>query len=134
MQYSYLYIDDTKDQVEQGTINALQDGGEIKIEFTGPKDWETSLSEIAGSVDKFDGILLDLRLNLNPYEGSKYAQYRGSTVAQELRTLSKEGKFKKDFLIILISGDPELKMSLDQTSKDLFDFIVSKTHLEQKMA
>jgi len=129
MVYKYIYIDDTNDNIERGTINGLQDGGEIEIAFQKPNDWETQINDLVSNLKNYSGIILDLRLNLVPYEDSKYAQFRGSTVAQELRTLAKEAKFENDFPIILISGDAEIAKSLDQTSLDLFDFTVNKTRL-----
>lgn len=131
MAYKYLYIDDTKNAIEQGTINALQDGGEIEITFKKPNDWEIQILDLIKDLPNFNGIILDLRLNDTAYEENKFAQYRGSTVAQELRTLSKENKFEKDFPIILISANDNLHKSLDVTSLDLFDFCVSKNELEQ---
>lgn len=131
MLYKYLYIDDTNNNIEQGTINALQDGNEIEITFRKPNDWETQLLELKVLLPSKNGIILDLRLNDVPYKDNMYAQYRGSTVAQELRTLAKEGEFKMDFPIILISANENLQKSLDQSSLDLFDFCVSKNKLEQ---
>ena len=131
MPYRYIYIDDTKDEVEKGTINGLQDGNEIEIEFKKPGDWEEQIKEITESLPKYNGIILDLRLSDNPYEDHKFAQYRGSTVAQELRTLAKENTFKNDFPIVLISANDNIEKSLDQTSLDLFDYCVNKNRLEQ---
>jgi hypothetical protein len=131
MSYRYLYIDDTKEQLEQGTINGLQDGGEIEVVFEKPNDWEVLLERITTNMHSYTGVILHLRLNGVPYIDHKKAQYRGSTVAQELRTLAKEGAFKNDFPIILISGDAEIAKSLDQTSLDLFDFCVNKNDLGQ---
>ncbi|TKT93341.1 hypothetical protein [Dyadobacter frigoris] len=129
MAYKYIYIDDTQNEIEQGTINGLEIGREIEITFKKPADWETLISSITEMMPDYNGIILDLRLNGNPYEGNKYAQYRGSTLAQELRTLSKESLESKDFPIILVSADENLEKSFDPTSLDLFDLIVSKNIL-----
>lgn len=131
MAYRYIYIDDTKNEIEQGTINGLQDHGGIEIEFRKPGDWEDQIKEITKILPDFNGIILDLRLNDNPYEDNKFAQYRGSTMAQELRTLAKENKFKNDFPIVLISANDNIEKSLDQTSIDLFDYVINKNKLEQ---
>ncbi|MGV3530572.1 MAG: hypothetical protein ACO1OO_16845 [Flavisolibacter sp.] len=133
MVYKFIYIDDTKDGIEQGTINGLQDGREIEITFRYPDDWEKLITELINSLPNFHGIILDLKLNDTPYAIGKSASYRGSTVAQELRTLSKENAIKNDFPIILISADEKLETSLDQTSKDLFDEVVSKNDLGSKI-
>lgn len=129
MEYKFIYVDDTQDKIEQGTINGLEDGGELKITFEKPSDWETLINRIIEMIPNHDGIILDLRLNGTPYALNKYAQYRGSTLAQELRTLSKENQDKKDFPIILISADENIEKSFDQTSLDLFDLLVSKNSL-----
>ncbi len=129
MPYKFIYIDDTQDEIEKGTINGLEDGGEIKIEFKKPVDWETLIKDVTEKMPQNQGIILDLRLNGNAYEANKYAQYRGSTLAQELRTLAKESQDKFDYPIILISADKNIEESLDQTSLDLFDFVVNKNKL-----
>ncbi|AYB31988.1 hypothetical protein [Chryseolinea soli] len=132
MAYKYLYIDDLQGQIEQGTINGLQDGGEIEIAFSKPKLWEELLSDLEKNLPGLDGIILDLRLNQEAFEKGKFAMYRGSTVAQELRTLAKESTPKNDFPIILISANENIEKSLDQTSLDLFDFTISKNEIGHK--
>jgi hypothetical protein len=129
MPYNFIYVDDTFSQLEEGTINGLQDGGEIKINFKKPVAWETLINEIVDQMPSQNGIILDLRLNVIAYAPESYAKYRGSTLAQELRTLSKEDSSKNDYPIILISADENIQLSLDQTSYDLFDYVVSKNIL-----
>ncbi|SFT46203.1 hypothetical protein SAMN05421857_1158 [Chryseobacterium formosense] len=128
--YKYLYIDDTRERLEEGMINALQDNSNIEITFRGPSDWETIIEYLKTELPKHNGIILDLRLNDIAYAKGKYAQYKGSTVAQELRSLTKEGLLN-DFPMILFSGTDKLDHYLDPTSKDLFDKIVDKTKIEQ---
>jgi hypothetical protein len=129
MTYKYLYIDDTKNQIEQGTINGIEDGGEIKVQFRFPDNWEVLLNELQGTLSNFNGLILDLRLNDNPYKDGKYAFYRGTSVAQELRTLAKEHVFKEDFPIVLISANENIEKSLDPTSFDLFDYLIRKDNI-----
>lgn len=130
MAYKILYIDDAQQNLEKGMINALELGNEIKITFSGPMDWERLIEYLKVELPKHDGIILDLRLDDVPYDG-KNASYKGSTVAQELRNLTKEGKLS-DFPIILFSGTDKLDHYLDQTSKDLFDKIIDKTKIESE--
>ena len=130
MSYKFLYIDDTKNAVEQGTINGLQDGGELEIAWQPPKAWEDQMSSLTNELSDANGLILDLRLGDTEYTPGKRAQYRGTTVAQELRTLAKEKTIAKDFPIILFSGNENLSKSLDQTGLDLFDKIVSKTNVQ----
>lgn len=129
MPYKYLYIDDTKDDIETGTINGLQDGDEILVDFKKPSNWENLIEELINILPEHDGIILDLRLNDNAYEDGRFAQYKGSTVAQELRSLAKENKLE-DLPIILYSGTYNIEHYLDPTSLDLFDAIVDKNKLE----
>ena len=129
MPYKYLYIDDTKDDIETGTINGLQDGDEILVNFKKPSNWENLIEELINILPEYNGIILDLRLNDNPYEDGRFAHYKGSTVAQELRSLSKENKIE-DLPIILYSGTYNIEHYLDNTSLDLFDAVVDKNKLE----
>jgi len=127
--YKYLYIDDTFDKLELGTVNGLQQGGEIEVKYMPPGPWEEKIIELVKILPDYNGLIIDLRLNDKPYEGNKKAQYRGSTVAQEIRTLVKEKKIVKDLPIFLISADQKLEESLDKTSYDLFDYVISKNTL-----
>lgn len=129
MAYKYLYIDDTKDKLEEGMINALTDGGDIEIKFQNPADWEDLIDWLKGKIPDYDGVILDLRLNDTAYEVDKFAKYKGSTVAQELRSLTKEGDLRADFPIVLFSGTDKIETYLDPTSRDLFDMIVDKTKI-----
>lgn len=130
MAYRILYVDDAQQELEKGMINALKLSGDIEITFSGPKDWEDLIKYLTVQLPNHDGIILDLRLDDIPYEG-KNASYKGSTVAQELRNLTKEGKLS-DFPIVLFSGTDKLEHYLDQTSKDLFDRIIDKTKIESE--
>lgn len=134
MAYKYLYIDDTRDQIEQGTINGLQEGGQIEVEFKFPNDWETQMNDLVTVLPGFNGVILDLRLNDAPYAEGKSANYRGSTIAQELRTLTKEKSLKDDFPIVLVSATDKLEVSLDQTSRGLFDEIIRKNDIGSRIS
>ncbi len=130
MAYKYIYIDDSFDNLEKGTINGLEIGGEIEIDFLKPNTWEELLRILVEKIPNSQGLLLDLRLGEMPFEDEKRAQYKGSTLAQEIRTLIKEKKtIQKDIPIVLISGDTYIKESLDKTSHDLFDAIIEKEKL-----
>jgi len=130
MSYKFIYIDDTNDKVEQGTIHGLEATGEIKIDFSTPVEWEAQINQLTAALPEANGLILDLRLNDNANEQGKVAMYRGSSIAQELRTLSKENTIiKKDFPIILLSANENMDKSLDQTGVDLFDKIVRKSDL-----
>lgn len=130
MAYNYIYVDDVKDGLEKGVIRGLEGTGHLKILFHRPsEDWTIQIANLKEELPKANGLILDLRLNDNPNENGQYAQYRGSSVAQELRTLVKENEIKFDFPIILISANEKLVESLDPTGIDLFDACISKNTL-----
>jgi hypothetical protein len=134
MPYSFIYVDDTFSDLEKGTIHGLQDDGDIVIKFKYPVAWDSLIGELVEELPFENGIILDLRLNVVPYAPELYAKYRGSTLAQELRTLSKEDPNKKDYPIILYSADNNLQLSMDPTSYDLFDYIISKNMLGHEIS
>ncbi|HEY0056943.1 MAG TPA: hypothetical protein VGB63_16450 [Pedobacter sp.] len=123
--YKYIYVDDTQDQIEIGAINGIKQGGVIDVDFVKPGLWEEKITELTEKLKTSHGLIVDLRLNDMPYDDVNRAQYRGSTVAQELRTLVKEQTII-DIPIFLISADQKLHESLDKTSLDLFDGVISK--------
>lgn len=130
MAYKYIYIDDLFGKIEQGTINGLQYGDKLIVTHDPPNTWETLIDDLTAKMPAFDGLLLDLRLEMFPFnEAGQKAKYKGSTLAQELRTLVKEGKIKNDFPIVLISGDAVIEHSLDKTSHDLFEAVIEKEKL-----
>lgn len=128
-----MYVDDARDNLEAGAINGMQSGGKISIDFSRPQVWEKQLEFLQAKLKSSDGVILDLKLNEKPIdEHGSFAKFRGSSVAQELRTLAKESPGTKDFPIILISAENKLADSLDQTSLDLFDYIIKKGDMGQK--
>lgn len=129
MTYKYLYIDDIPNGQEQGIKNGIQQHGLIEVTFRQPKDWNGQMDEVKTLMLDHDGLILDLRLQDNPNSEGEYAKYRGSTVAQELRTLVKEKEIANDFPIVLLSATGDVLNSLDQTSYDLFDLCISKNTL-----
>ncbi len=129
MAYNYIYIDDVSDGTERGIINGIENGSLIKIIFQQPEEFETSISNIVLQIENIDGLIIDLRLNDNPNKNNYTAKYRGTTIAQELRTLAKEGTLIKDIPIILISANHKILASLDDTSRDLFDLLIDKNTL-----
>jgi len=130
MAYNYYYIDDMPDKV-QGLIVGLNKKDLLEIIFFEPKgNWEEEMQILqeARTQNKFQGLLLDLRLQDEPNKDRKISRYRGSSLAQEIRIRVKEGTFA-DCPIVLLSATDNLKASLDPTSKDLFDLIIEKDFL-----
>jgi len=123
MEYRYFYIDDENSL--QGIIAGLTKPDVIVVDYHEPnKDWNEEVDFFDKNHTQIDGLLLDLRLedNINKIE------YRGSTLAQEIRTRQKEKKMST-FPIVLFSANDKLLESLDKTAKDLFDFCQEKSEL-----
>ncbi|MCM1218781.1 MAG: hypothetical protein NC548_30215 [Lachnospiraceae bacterium] len=125
MKRNYIYIDDDKLENSQAkvrgfnnenlTINAQQHKG----------TWESQLSYIQDSADEIDGLILDLGLCDLPNENNKRADFRGTSIAQEIRTRQKEGIILS-FPIILFSANDKLANLLETTGLDLFDLCIDK--------
>lgn len=121
----YIYIDDDKLVNSQAKvkgfnketldINAQQHQG----------TWESQLKYIQERADEIDGLILDLGLCDLPNAENKRADFRGTSLAQEIRTRQKEGKLCS-FPIILFSANEKLASLLETTGADLFDMCIDK--------
>lgn len=117
----YLYIDDEGDSQKIDGFRLDQ-----KLDFETEQhcdNWEQQIKHLRLKADDLDGLLLDLRLDDTPNANQKKASYRGTALAQEIRTLQKE-KSLKHFPIVLFSAND--KVSLDNTGRDLFDLCIEK--------
>lgn len=134
MAYNYLYIDDNKKEEADGVIAGLTLNDILSVEFKNPAgEWEQERNRIESEeFKKYNGLILDLNLeeNKNP-ENQKLSRYKGSTLAQEIRNLSRSRKIKET-PIILLSATKNLTSLFDETNKDLFDLIISKESLTGK--
>lgn len=129
MAINYLYIDDDSSDRANGTVQGLKKGGHIEVFLSQPKStWEQQIHFIENKQkeDKLDGLIIDLRLDdyANVNDGAR-ANYRGTSLAQEIRTRQKEGGIK-EFPIILFSGNDKVTQSLENSGKDLFDICIEK--------
>lgn len=129
MAINYLYIDDDSSDRANGTVQGLKKGGFIEVFLSQPEStWEEQIQFIQEKQkeDKLDGLIIDLRLDdyANAKDGAK-ANYRGTSLAQEIRTRQKEGGIK-EFPIILFSGNDKVTQSLENSGKDLFDICIEK--------
>lgn len=135
MAYKYYYIDDMLDKVK-GLVIGLNKKDSLEIEIFEPKGvWEEEIKALVDDrkENKFQGLIFDLRLHDEPNAQQKVSRYRGSSLAQELRILAKENSFN-DCPIILLSATDNLRASMDQTSKDLFDLIIEKDFLGENFS
>jgi hypothetical protein len=126
---NYLYLDDEKPQtVEPYTREVEKHASGLKITLHSPQVYQDQIAKLRQA--NFDGIILDLRLdqfvNWEQPEG-KRADYRATTLAQEIRTRATEGNFE-DCPLVLWSTDAKFKKSFnrDDTGHDLFDLTCIK--------
>ncbi|MDE6569973.1 MAG: hypothetical protein K2K43_05055 [Alistipes sp.] len=125
MTKKYIYIDDDKLENSQAKvkgfnkealdINAQQHQG----------TWESQLKYIQDRSNEIDGLILDLGLCDLPNVENIRADFRGTSLAQEIRTRQKEGKLCS-FPIILFSANEKLVSLLETTGADLFDMCIDK--------
>lgn len=130
MAYKYLYIDDNDQEVAQGIITGLELYGELEIEFQKPMGkWEDERARIiSDSFKQYDGLILDLNLEDYPNTNNEYSLYKGSSLAQEIRNISKSGEIR-EIPIILLSATINLEKYFDKTNEDLFDIKISREDL-----
>lgn len=128
MEKHFLYIDDVPNTDAKEKIQGFEKEGYLRITSNQPKStWEEQLSYIKECNDdqSVDGLILDLRLDDYPNEDQKKANFRGTSLAQEIRTRQKEGNLHP-FPIILFSGNDKIEQSLENSGRDLFDICIDK--------
>ena len=96
MAIHYFYIDD--DPESQKKVEGFN-SEELSIYAMQHKDsWELQLEFLKEYEDKYDGLILDLKLDDLPNDNNIRAKFRGTSIAQEIRTRQKEGILKFCFL------------------------------------
>jgi len=130
MAYKYLYIDDNSEENAIGILTGLEKEEFLKIDYDNPKgDWEEERDRITSdNFRQYDGLILDLNLEEMPNKEQAHSKYKGSTLAQEIRNISKSGEIK-EIPIILLSATYNLEKYFDKTNEDLFDLIISREKL-----
>lgn len=127
MEINFLYIDDDAIQTSKQKVQGFEQQGRLTIVPNQHKGtWEEQLRFIKESETSMNGLILDLRLDDFPNEETKYADFRGTSLAQEIRTRQKENTLKS-FPIILFSANDKLEQSLENSGKDLFDICIDKS-------
>ena len=109
----------------------------LTINLDHPKQYGMRINELFRN--DFDGLILDLRLDMyldKQAEKAYKADYRASTLAQEIRTRAAEHsstmkRGQGEYPIVLWSTDHRLDTSYnrDHTSHDLFDLLCVKEHI-----
>lgn len=128
----YLYVDDDSNDRTDGTVQGFKKEDYIEIIFSQPQSsWEEQILFIEEKEkgDKLDGLILDLRLDDYPNIEHKKANFRGTSLAQEIRTRQKEG-ILKPFPVVLFSGNDKVANSLENSGKDLFDICIEKESID----
>lgn len=138
MAIKYIYLDDENPSTVRPFAQAIeQEHKDLEIELHAPKPYREQISLLRDT--SHEGIILDLRLDLRvnwEKEGGERADYRATTLAQEIRTRATEGNFK-ECPLVLWSTDSRLKRSYDRdnTSHDLFDLkCVKSDFLDENIA
>jgi hypothetical protein len=127
MEIHFLYIDDDKVQTSKEKVQGFEQQGRLTIVPNQHKGtWEEQLKFIKENETSMNGLILDLRLDDFPNEETKYANFRGTSLAQEIRTRQKETTLMS-FPIILFSANDKLEQSLENSGKDLFDICIDKS-------
>lgn len=132
---TYLYIDDELEYAKSCSEEVERVDGRIRIECRTPDHFDEEIAALEKSLDSFDGLILDWRLDQIPPNGKRVA-FRAGALAQELRTRGSEqteGKEKgfKELPIVLWSVQSKLDRSFygDSSSSDLFDWTYLKESL-----
>jgi hypothetical protein len=120
MPINYLCLDDEAEKVELIVQLLQRASDELQIEVRTPVQFDEEVRQLGK--EKFDGLLLDLRLDRAPDSSGKRVNYRALSLAQELRTRMTEGEIAS-FPLVLWSVDDNFRVSYDkdETSHDLFD-------------
>jgi hypothetical protein len=130
MEIKFLYIDDDKIQNAEEKTQGFEQEGRLKISPKQHKGtWEEQLKFIKENQTKMNGLILDLRLDDFPNENGERADFRGTSLAQEIRTRQKENELKS-FPIVLFSANDKLKKSLENSGRDLFDICIDKSKVD----
>lgn len=131
--FKYLYVDDelgTGSEQEYGTPISLAAGLSNETLFVEYIQVMVFLDEgfIERELPKYDGLLLDLRLDEIKNSEGKGSVFTATELAQHIRTLVTKKVLRKDMPIVLFSTDDKVKQvySTDLTSHNLFDRYIEK--------
>lgn len=126
MATKYYYIDD--DPKSQNKVQGFENDDLTIVAMQHKDSWEEEFSFLNDEKNRFDGIILDLKLDDLPNSNGKRVDFRGTSIAQEIRTRQKEGSMNS-FPIILFSANDKTQQALENSGKDLFDILINKSIL-----
>jgi len=125
MAIKYLYINHQPVDTQGIALDLSIKPEKLKVEKpTEPKSWNEQIQFLRDKRKEFNGLLLDLRLT-DRDDNVNSVEYQSSSLAQEIRSLAKEGLIE-DLPIILCSTDDNFKSLYDSTNQDLFDAVFDK--------
>lgn len=131
MQYKYLYIDDESDDKVTPYAEGLSND-ELKV--IPIQVGEINKDFILNKLSEYDGILMDLRTDIEPDKNGKLSDFTGAVWGQHVRDLVTIGDLKKDIPIVLFSHEAKLRdvYFKDMTSNNIFDRFLTKNILDNK--
>ena len=122
----YIYIDDDPKSYSKIQGFVCKD---LSICSTQHQDsWERQMDFLTKEERNFDGLILDLKLDDLPNDHHIRAGFRGTSLAQEIRTRQKEGTLKS-FPIVLFSANDKVQLALESLGQDLFDIFIDKSNI-----
>lgn len=134
MAIDYLYLDDEKPEAVRPFLRELKHHcSDLKIEHHPPLPYHDQLPWLTRQT--FSGLIFDLRLDQFPNwqqdSEAEKAEFRATTLAQEIRTRATEDHKAFQVPIVLWSTDAKLRESYtrDDTSHDLFDLKCVKSDI-----
>ncbi|WP_026968207.1 hypothetical protein [Algoriphagus terrigena] len=130
MTYNLLYIDDDpKDSI----VDGFNTTGLIHVTAVRPTSFEKQLAELFEDGGKYQGLILDLKLDEN-LSGDRKAYYSATTLAQQLRTKVSEGEWSHEMPLILFTTQQKMNAAFsgDTLSKQLFDILFTKERITDK--
>ena len=132
MAIKFYYIDDDN-EASNGYIAGFSQNGLIVERIEG-NDFDSIIAIIRDKKD-ICGLILDHKLDEISMKSGMHLKFRGTSIAQEIRNrqVSKDAEYNiADFPIILLSATENIKNSLDDSGKDLFDLLIIKDDLSPK--
>lgn len=129
----YLYIDDDYQPALGNCVPELAIEGELSVEYRNViGTWESEIDSIKKALFEecqYQGVILDLKLDVQKGTSGSTASYQGCSLAQEIRGIQKTRLIKDanesiEFPIVLYTANAE--QFDDGTADDLFDLIIHK--------
>lgn len=123
----YIYIDD--DPNSNNKIQGFESEDLFITTEQHQNSWEEQMRHIKEIEKSIDGMILDLKLDDMPNKNKIRADFRGTSLAQEIRTRQKEGLLKA-FPIVLFSANDKVDLAMENSGRDLFDVFIDKSNID----